>query len=176
MRHLRTRNDAPAVYLASDMPLGDIRKLRSRSKAVDELLQMCDGGGERCAFVGSQDDARFGADHHDEWRRRARFARHIGKQRDGASERVVLDVATCVLADAFVQSPRADVEPRRPGERPAAERVDPAVRRARLRAGPRRGVVGFGETRLAAAQVRASRRRHRAAGVGSGARAVVVLT
>ena len=53
--------------------------------------------------------------------------------------------------------PRADVEPRRPGERPAAERVDPAVRRARLRApGPRRGVVGFGETRLAAAQVRAS--------------------
>ena len=47
VRHLRTRRDAPAVYLASDMPLGDIRKLRSRSKAVDELLQMCDGGGER---------------------------------------------------------------------------------------------------------------------------------
>ena len=49
VRHLRTRRDAPAVYLASDMPLGDIRKLRSRSKAVDELLRMCDGGGESAA-------------------------------------------------------------------------------------------------------------------------------
>ena len=88
------------VYLASDMPLGDIRKLRSRSKAVDELFGMCDGGGERCAFVGNQGDARFGADVV-EWRRRARFARHMDK----ASERVILDVATCVLADAFVQSP-----------------------------------------------------------------------
>ena len=81
VRHLRTRRDAPAVYLASDMPLGDIRKLRSQSKAVDELLQMCDGGGERCAFVGSQEDARFGADVA-EWRRRAQFGRQIGKQRD----------------------------------------------------------------------------------------------
>ena len=39
--------------------------------------------------------------------------------------------------------------------------------------GLRRGVVGFGETRLAAAQVRASRRRHRGAGVGSDAYPVV---
>ena len=74
------RVDAPAVYLASDMPLGDIRKLRSRSKAVDELFELCDGGGgERCAFVGSQDDARFGVNI-EEWRRRARFARGTHRQ------------------------------------------------------------------------------------------------
>ena len=173
VRHLRTRRDAPAVYLASDMPLGDIRKLRSRSKAVDELLRMCDGGGERCAFVGSQEDARFGADHHDEWRRRARFARQLGKQRDRASERVVLDVATCVLADAFVQSPARTSS--------LAVLVNDLRRNASTRPcgvhdyapGPRRGVVGFGETRLAAAQVRASRRRHRVPSVGSDAYAVV---
>ena len=62
VRHLRTRRDAPAVYLASDMPLGDIRKLRSRSKAVDESLRMCDGGGERCAFVGSQGPSASGGE------------------------------------------------------------------------------------------------------------------
>ena len=172
VRHLRTRSDAPAVYLASDMPLGDIRKLRSRSKAVDELLEMCDGGGERCAFVGSHEDARFGADVA-EWRRRARFARHIGKQRDRASERVVLDVATCVLADAFVQSPARTSS--------LAVLVNDLRRNASTAPcgvhdyapGPRRGVVGFGETRLAAAQARAARRRHRVPSVGSDAYAVV---
>ena len=172
VRHLRTRSDAPAVYLASDMPLGDIRKLRSQSKAVDELFGMCDGGGERCAFVGNQEDARFGADVV-EWRRRARFARQIGKQIDKASERVILDVATCVLADAFVQSPARTSS--------LAVMVNDLRRNASTQPcgvhdyapGPRRGVVGFGETRLAAAQVRASRRRHRVVGVGSDASPVV---
>jgi hypothetical protein len=168
VRHLRTRSDAPAVYLASDMSLGDIRRLRSQSKAVDELFELCDGGGERCAFVGNQGDARFGEDVV-EWRRRARFARRIDK----ASERVILDVATCVLADAFVQSPARTSS--------LAVMVNDLRRNASTQPcgvhdyapGPRRGVVGFGETRLAAAQVRASRRRHRAAGVGSDAYAVV---
>ena len=172
VRHLRTRSDAPAVYLASDMPLGDIRKLRSRSKAVDELFELCDGGGERCAFVGGHEDARFGVNI-EEWRRRAQFGRQIGKQRDEASERVVLDVATCVLADAFVQSPARTSS--------LAVLVNDLRRNASTQPcgvhdyapGPRRGVVGFGETRLAAAQVRASRRRHRVAGVGSDAYAVV---
>jgi hypothetical protein len=171
VRHLRTRNDAPAVYLASDMPLGDIRKLRSRSKAVDELFELCDGGGERCAFVGSHDDARFGVNI-EEWRRRAQFGRQIGKQRDEASERVILDVATCVLADAFVQSPARTSS--------LAVLVNDLRRNASTRPcgvhdyapGPRRGVVGFGETRLAAARVRASRR-HRVPSVGSDAYAVV---
>jgi hypothetical protein len=84
VRHLRTRNDAPAVYLASDMSLVEIKKLRPQSKAVDKLFRLCDGG-ESCAFVGSHDDDRFGADVV-EWRRRARFARRA----DRASERVIL--------------------------------------------------------------------------------------
>jgi len=171
VRHLRTRSDAPAVYLAADMPLGDIRKLRSRSKAVDELFELCDGGGERCAFVGGHEDARFGVNI-EEWRRRAQFGRQIGKQRDEASERVILDVATCVLADAFVQSPARTSS--------LAVLVNDLRRNASTRPcgvhdyapGPRRGVVGFGETRLAAARARASRR-HRAPGVGSDAYAVV---
>jgi len=158
LKHLRTRSDGPAVYLASDMAMDEIRKLRSSSKAINELFTLC-GGSKTCAFVGSQDSLRFGASSANlgYWRKL------VGLSMNDRSARVLLDVATCVLADTFVQSPARTSS--------LAVLVNDLRRNASTAPcgihdwapGPRTGVVGFGEVRLAAAMARRVSR----AGVGS---------
>jgi len=146
------------VYLASDMAMDEIRKLRSSSKAINELFTLC-GGSKTCAFVGSQDSLRFGASSANlgYWRKL------VGLSMNDRSARVLLDVATCVLADTFVQSPARTSS--------LAVLVNDLRRNASTAPcgihdwapGPRTGVVGFGEVRLAAAMARRVSR----AGVGS---------